>query len=247
MLTQIRRSVWLWVNKIVVGLDLCPFALETLPGLRVVVSPAVDRDSTLDLVTDEMKLISTSPVEAPASTIIAFPPALFDERWRDNVSDEAFADEWGACNWPQNFIQFMHMATEARDLAQQLSEAQGQQLTSESLLLTFHPSSTFSEEENDPADFALRSPFPTLLLLRGVDVRRAEEQYVSQGQTTEDIAIGNEARLDSIGFEQLSRLLADVMKDAKKPRSANGTKSDQGEEDAVAQDTNGDKWGQASR
>lgn len=231
--------MWLWINKLVVGLDLCPFALESLPGLRIIVSSGTDRDSTLDLVTDEMKLINTSPMDIPATTIVTFPSALFDDRWRDNVSNDVFMTEWGECNWPPNFMQFMHMAVEARDLAEQLSAVQGQQLTSESLLLTFHPLSTFSEDENDPADFALRSPFPTLLLLRGVDVRRAEDQYNAQGQTTEDIAIGNEARLSSVGFEQLSRLLSDVIGQARK---AKAQKRDEAEEsDESDSETVGDK------
>lgn len=112
------------------------------------------------------------------------------------------------------------MATESRDLAQQLSACQGQNINAENLLLTFHPNSTFSDDDRDPADFALRSTFPTLLLLRGVDVRRAEEVYSAQGQTTEDIALGNEARLESIGFEQLNRCLEELMAEARKaPKS----------------------------
>ena len=36
----------------------------------------------------------------------------------------------------------------------------GQDIRSETLVMTFHPNSTFSDVPNDPADFALRSPFP---------------------------------------------------------------------------------------
>ena len=96
---QVRRSMWLWVNKLVVGLDLCPFALENLTGLRVVVSPATDRDGSLDLITDEMKLISTAPMDMPATTVVVFPQALFDSKWREELSDETFETEWGSCNW----------------------------------------------------------------------------------------------------------------------------------------------------
>ncbi len=113
-------------------------------------------------------------------------------------------------------MQFMQMATEARDLAQQVSACRGQDIASENLLLTFHPNSTFSSDDRDPADFALRSPFPTLLLLRGVDVRRAEEMYSQQGQTTEAVAMANEARLASMGFTFLRDLLEEVMREAKK-------------------------------
>ena len=60
------------------------------------------------------------------------------------------------------------------------------------------------------ADFALRSPFPTMLILRGTDVREAEDLCDIQGRVTEDIAIANEARLRSIGFQKLRDVFAAI-------------------------------------
>jgi hypothetical protein len=56
----------------------------------------------------------------------------------------------------------------------------------------------------------LRSPFPTILILRGSDVREAEDLCDIQGRVTEDIAISNEARLRSIGFQRLSNVFAGI-------------------------------------
>lgn len=102
-----RRAVWLWINRLVVGLDLCPFAMESLPGLRVVISDATGRDDTLDLITDEMKLISTSPMDSPATTVLVFPLALFDQMWRSGPEDphaytpdlEDEEEEWSSLSW----------------------------------------------------------------------------------------------------------------------------------------------------
>eukprot|EP00960_Hanusia_phi_P012006 349329-Hanusia_phi.AAC.1 len=63
----------------------------------------------------------------------------------------------------------------------------------------------------DPADFALRSPFPTVLILRGTDVRNAEEICEQQGRVTEDIAIANEARLRQVGYDELARILTGIL------------------------------------
>ena len=53
----------------------------------------------------------------------------------------------------------------------------GEDSTTEMLLLTFHPYCTFSSTPFDPADYALRSPFPTLHLLRGTDIENAEQVF----------------------------------------------------------------------
>ena len=70
-------------------------------------------------------------------------------------------------------------------------------------------------ESSVPADFALRSPFPTMLILRGTDVREAEDLCDIQGRVTEDIAIANEARLRSIGFQKLRDVFAAIFNSAR--------------------------------
>ena len=89
-----------------------------------------------------------------------------------------------------------------------------------SRLLTFHPNSTFSDVSDDPADFALRSPFPTILVLRGTDVREAEDLCDIQGRVTEDIAIANEARLRTVGYEKLRDIFQGIMNSCRNGESA---------------------------
>ena len=64
---------------------------------------------------------------------------------------------------------------------------------------------------DDPAEFALRSPFPTILVLRGTDVREAEDLCDIQGRVTEDIAIANEARLRTVGYDKLSDIFSEIL------------------------------------
>jgi hypothetical protein len=85
-------------------------------------------------------------------------------------------------------------------------------------LLTFHPNSTFSDVADDPADYALRSPFPTILILRGTDVREAEDLCDIQGRVTEDIAIANEARLRSLGYDKLRDVFVSIVDESRARR-----------------------------
>jgi hypothetical protein len=97
--------VWLWISKLVIGLDLCPFALDSLSGLRVVVANSTNRDETLDVFTDEMNLISNSVKDQPATTVVVFPMALFDQPWRSG-NESSFSpdlrdedDGWDSFTW----------------------------------------------------------------------------------------------------------------------------------------------------
>ncbi len=58
------------------------------------------------------------------------------------------------------------------------------------------------------ADFALRSPFPVIHLLRQCDVEAAEDDCSRQGFTTEDIALRNEARLRWVSHNRIHSLIS---------------------------------------
>lgn len=75
---EVKAATALWVNRMVIGLDLCPFALDSMPGLRVVVSDALDRESLLDSLALEMGYLVELPNNKPATTLVVFPPELFD-------------------------------------------------------------------------------------------------------------------------------------------------------------------------
>ena len=219
---EVKAATALWVNRMVIGLELCPFALESMPGLRIVVSEAMNREDLLDELALEMGYLVEKPLDRPATTLVVFPPELFDNMRAGEVvpgsSDEAeIAGE--TMNGEEdnarsenpgiaNFETFMEIATKGTETAQDLF---GEAL----LLLMFHPNATFSSVPFDPCEFALRSPFPTIHLLRGSDVREAESICESQNRTTEDVAIANEAVLRGIGYAELRSMLEDVFRRAK--------------------------------
>ena len=74
---EVKAATVIWVNRMVIGLDLCPFALASMPGLRVVVSDAVTKEEALDFLALEMGYLVQQPKNKPATTLAVFPLALF--------------------------------------------------------------------------------------------------------------------------------------------------------------------------
>ena len=72
-------------------------------------------------------------------------------------------------------------------------------------LATFHPAYRFEGEEiQDPGSFTNRSPYPTMHLLRVVDVSRAIDGFEGN---TEDIPAANVEVLRDVGLETLAKRL----------------------------------------
>ena len=69
-------------------------------------------------------------------------------------------------------------------------------------LATFHPEYHFAGEEvGDPGSYTNRSPYPTVHLLRSVDVSRAVDAHPD----TESIPEANIERLRAVGAKRCSR------------------------------------------
>lgn len=246
--TSVKDATLLWIEQVVIGMKLCPFAMEAMGGLRVAVSEAEDFNMALDKFDVELKWLVGLDKEY-ACTMIVYPPALFDSPEEEGVAmkknetceveNEYVEDiEPGDkdCSVPggcSNFEKFMSLAKQQSDMAQYLNAARGQDIESETLLLTFHPNSQFGDVDDDPADFALRSPFPTVLILRGSDVREAEDVCEQQGRVTEDIAIANEARLRQVGYAELQAALDNIWTAAREGRSTEMLEAAQEEREAA--------------
>ena len=74
---EVKAATVIWVNRMVIGLDLCPFALASMPGLRVVVSKATTKTEALDELAMEMDYLVQQPKNKPATTLVVFPLMLF--------------------------------------------------------------------------------------------------------------------------------------------------------------------------
>ena len=135
-----------WLERAVVGLNLCPFAKAVMVKrqIRWVVSQARTEDALVEELARELRLLADADPNAVATTLLIHPWVLND-----------FLDY-------NDFLELADATVEALELEGVLQVA------------SFHAQYQFADSEpDDISNFSNRSPFPTLHLLREDDVERA--------------------------------------------------------------------------
>ena len=135
-----------WVERAVIGLNLCPFAkgVSVRGQVRYAVSDAVNPDALLDDLESELRLLSLAPAEQVETTLLILPFVLRD-----------FLDY-------NDFLDVADAAVERMALEGVIQVA------------SFHPRYQF--DGTDPGDitnYTNRSPYPILHLLREASVDAA--------------------------------------------------------------------------
>jgi hypothetical protein len=143
---QVIAVTRLWLQRAVIGLNLCPFA-KGVHGkglVRYVVSDAQDDEGLLGDLERELQVLLAAPPEEVDTTLLIHPFVL-----------TAFAD----------FVRFL-------DLVEVVLRTQ--RLQGVLQVASFHPDYVFADSEaDDITNCTNRSPFPTLHLLREASLDRA--------------------------------------------------------------------------
>ena len=137
-----------WLERAVIGLNLCPFAsaVHLRQQIRWVVSQARTEDALVEELARELRQLADADPDQVATTLLIHPWVLND-----------FLDY-------NDFLELADATVEALELEGVLQVA------------SFHPQYQFADSEpDDISNFSNRSPFPTLHLLREDDVERAVE------------------------------------------------------------------------
>lgn len=135
-----------WLEKAVIGLNLCPFAKAVVRKnqVRFVVSTATDHDTLADELSAELHLLSHADPESIDTTLLIHPLVLTD------------------------FYQFNAFLPQANRLLARLD------LTGILQIASFHPAYEFAECAPDAIEnYTNRSPYPMLHLLREASITRA--------------------------------------------------------------------------
>ena len=135
-----------WLEQIVIGLNLCPFAkaVYVKDQVRFVLSDATTVEALVEELAEELVLLRDTPAEQIDTTLIVHPDVLTD-----------FLDY-------NDFLDNADAAIEALDLQGILQVA------------SFHPQYQFAgAAPDDVSNYTNRSPYPTLHLLREDSVERA--------------------------------------------------------------------------
>jgi len=147
---QIIAATEHWLEKAVIGLNLCPFAkaVHVKKQVRFVVSSATTPEALLEQLMDELQLLSDTPADEIDTTLLIHPFVLTD-----------FLD----------YNEFLDVADAA---------VEDMQLDGELQVASFHPQYQFAETDiNDIGNYTNRAPYPILHLLREESIERAVEAF----------------------------------------------------------------------
>jgi hypothetical protein len=139
-----------WLDRAVIGLNLCPFAkaVYVKDQVRYVVSHATTPEALLEELMNELQLLSDTDPEKVDTTLLIHPDVLAD-----------FMD----------FNDFLDVADAALE---------DMELDGELQVASFHPDYQFADtDQNDISNYTNRAPYPTLHLLREDSIARAVEAF----------------------------------------------------------------------
>jgi uncharacterized protein len=143
---EIIRATHVWVERAVIGLNLCPFArLPFKHGrVRFRVSHAQDEDALLDDLCEELNALQAADPQVCETTLLIHPQVLND------------------------FLEY----NDFLGAAEATVEALG--LEGEIQVASFHPEYQFADADTDAIEnYTNRSPYPTLHLLREASIEQA--------------------------------------------------------------------------
>jgi uncharacterized protein len=135
-----------WLEKAVIGLNLCPFAkaVQVRNQIRYAVSDAQTEDELLNALITELQFLAAADPAQTDTTLLIHPNVLSD-----------FLDY-------NDFLDVADAAVEELGLSGEIQIA------------SFHPQYQFADTEpDDITNYTNRSPYPTLHLLREASVERA--------------------------------------------------------------------------
>ncbi|QEW05811.1 DUF1415 domain-containing protein [Nitrincola iocasae] len=147
---QATELVQQWLEQVVIGLNLCPFAHKPYrEGLiRIRVSTVATEEAALALMVEELEGLDASQPETLETTILAFP-----NLWPDFLDYNDFLDLADACLVSVDRVDQYQVAS-------------------------FHPHYQFGGTQSDDAEnLTNRAPFPLLHLLREASVADAIERH----------------------------------------------------------------------
>lgn len=175
--TRVIAQTRCWLERAVIGLQLCPFAKAPhVKGLvRYAVSGARTADNLLTDLAHELEHLHCVPADEVETTLLIHPQVLND------------------------FLEYNQFLEASDHLIRQL------ELEGEIQIAGFHPQFQFAQTRpDDPGNATNRSPWPTLHLLREASIERAIQAH-PQTQSIYETNIATMERLGAQGWARLQK------------------------------------------
>lgn len=147
---SVIAAVQAWIEKAVIGLNLCPFAkaVYVKKQIRYVVSTATNEEDLLDELDRELKILHATDAEETDTTLLILTGMLAD------------------------FLDYNDFLDTADDLIETL------EFDGEIQIASFHPDYQFAgTQADDIENYTNRSPYPILHLLRESSIDQAVSAF----------------------------------------------------------------------
>ena len=148
--TRVIAATSGWLDRVVIGLGLCPFAkaVQARQQVRYRVTEATDGSQLLTVLEEELRALMAADPQVVDTALLIHPSALVD------------------------FLDYNDFLNDADDKLVEL------ELDGELQVASFHPDYCFVDAApGDAANFTNRSPYPMLHLLREASVSRALKTF----------------------------------------------------------------------
>lgn len=173
-----------WLERAVIGLNLCPFAksVHVKGQVHYVVSPATSPPELLEQLRRELAALHAADPERRDTTLLIAPYCL------------------------QEFLDFNDFLDEADAVLEALG------LEGELQIASFHPQFQFAgTDADDITNYTNRAPYPTLHLLREASIDRAVEAF-PEAETIYEKNMQTLRQLGHAGWAELALNPQDAMK-----------------------------------
>jgi len=150
MSESVKQDVILWLNSVVIGLNLCPFSGKPTRENRVRfhICMATTEEDVLQELAAEIELLDATPSSETETTLVIIPHALQD-----------FFNYTQCLNWAQSQL-----------------KRQGWQGIYQ--LASFHPNYCFAgAEPGDAENLTNRAPYPIIHIIREASLEKALEYF----------------------------------------------------------------------
>lgn len=164
-----------WLERAVIGLNLCPFAKapHAKGQIHCVVSQAKGLEGLRDELIEQLQALAALPADVRETVLLIVPQMLHD------------------------FLDFNDFLDEAEGVLQELD------MEGEFQIASFHPQFQFFDTQpDDMGNFTNRSPYPTLHLLREASIDRAVEAF-PEAEMIYEANIQTMEKLGTAGWKKL--------------------------------------------
>ena len=157
--SELEQSLWQWLDNVVIGLNLCPFAKKPRKNnqIKLVISNATDDETLLTEFMDELQFIEQVDPNDKDTSLFAVANALED------------------------FEQYLNFLAIANMTVQQLG------LEGKFQLASFHPNYQFEDTSpNDRENLTNTAPCPVIHIIREATVEKVLKVYPNPEQIPEN-------------------------------------------------------------